>query len=492
MNLCRRKWLPADSKRQEMKTTSLLAAMLLCGTMAYAQGNDPTIMTINGQKVSRSEFEYSYNKNNAEGVIDKKSVDDYVPLFINYKLKVEAAKAARLDTLSSFKNEFLTYRDQQVRPTFINDADIEAEAYKIYKETQTRVDSTGGMIKPSHILFMARQKDPQDKWDKAQQRADSVYQVLMAGGDFAALARKYSQDPGSARNGGQLPWLTKGQLIKEFEDVAFNMKKGEISKPVKTAFGYHIIRLDDKGSFFPYDSVKADIKRFIDQRGLREQLINQKLDSLAKADGPSTKPEDIVDRRLAEMEKTDPSLKYLVQEYHDGLLLYEISNRTVWDKAAKDEQGLQAFFKKHKKDYKWEQPRFKGIAYHTREQADIKAVRDAVKDLPFSQWADKLRKTFNNDSVLRIRVEKGIFKKGDNALVDKEVFGKDTTVKAMKTYPYDAVYGQKLKAPKEMDDVRGQVVADYQEYLEKQWVDQLRKQYSVEVDESVLKTVNHH
>lgn len=466
--------------------------MLLSGTMAYAQSDDPTVMTINGKNVSRSEFEYSYNKNNAEGVIDKKSVDDYVPLFINYKLKVEAAKAARLDTLTSFKNEFLTYRDQQVRPSFINDADVDAEAYKIYKETQTRVDSMGGMIKPSHILFMARQKDPQSKWDEAEQRADSVYKVLQNGGDFAELARNHSQDPSTARNGGQLPWLTKGQLVKEFEDVAFAMKKGEISKPVKTAFGYHIIRLDDKGSFFPFDSVKADIKRFIDQRGIREQIINQKLDSLAKADGPQTKPEDIVDRRLAVMEQKDPNLKYLVQEYHDGLLLYEISNRTVWDKAAKDEQGLQQYFKKHKKDYKWEQPRFKGIAYHVKDAADIKAVKDAVKNLPFSQWADKLRKTFNNDSVLRIRVEKGIFKQGDNALVDKEIFGKDTTVTPMKTYPYDAVYGKKLKAPAEMDDVRGQVVADYQEYLEKQWVDQLRKQYPVVVDESVLKTVNLH
>ncbi len=466
--------------------------MLLSGTMAYAQSDDPTVMTINGKNVSRSEFEYSYNKNNAEGVIDKKSVDDYVPLFINYKLKVEAAKAARLDTLTSFKNEFLTYRDQQVRPSFINDADVDAEAYKIYKETQTRVDSMGGMIKPSHILFMARQKDPQSKWDEAEQRADSVYKVLQNGGDFAELARNHSQDPGTARNGGQLPWLTKGQLVKEFEDVAFAMKKGEISKPVKTAFGYHIIRLDDKGSFFPFDSVKADIKRFIDQRGIREQIINQKLDSLAKADGPQTKPEDIVDRRLAVMEQKDPNLKYLVQEYHDGLLLYEISNRTVWDKAAKDEQGLQQYFKKHKKDYKWEQPRFKGIAYHVKDAADIKAVKDAVKNLPFSQWADKLRKTFNNDSVLRIRVEKGIFKQGDNALVDKEIFGKDTTVTPMKTYPYDAVYGKKLKAPAEMDDVRRQVVADYQEYLEKQWVDQLRKQYPVVVDESVLKTVNQH
>ena len=119
-------------------------------------------------------------------------------------------------------------------------------------------------------------------------------------------------------------------------------------------------------------------------------------------------------------------------------------------------------------------------------------MKDAVKNLPFDEWADKLRKTFNNDSILRIRVEKGLFKKGDNALVDREVFGVDTIVKPLKEYPIDAVYGKKLKAPKEMSDVKAQVLADYQDMLEKEWVANLRKKYTVWVDENVLKTVNKH
>ena len=110
-------------------------------------------MTINGQPVSRSEFEYSYNKNNADGVIDKKSVDEYVDLFINYKLKVQAALDAHLDTLSSFKKEFLSYRNQQVRPTFITDADVEAEGHKLYREAQQQVEANGGMWNCAHILI---------------------------------------------------------------------------------------------------------------------------------------------------------------------------------------------------------------------------------------------------------------------------------------------------------------------------------------------------
>ena len=135
-----------------MRTKVLLSALLLCGTMACAQ-NDPTIMTINGQPVSRSEFEYSYNKNNTDGVIDRKSIDEYVDLFINYKLKVQAALDARLDTLQSFKSEFMSYRDQQIRPSFITNEDVENEARKIYRETQERIDGSGGMIKCAHILL---------------------------------------------------------------------------------------------------------------------------------------------------------------------------------------------------------------------------------------------------------------------------------------------------------------------------------------------------
>ena len=94
----------------------LFAALLFVASVANAQTkDDPVIMTVNGQPVLRSEFEYSFNKNNSDGVIDKKNVAEYVDLFINYKLKVEAAKEARMDTMTSFREEFVSYRDQQIR-----------------------------------------------------------------------------------------------------------------------------------------------------------------------------------------------------------------------------------------------------------------------------------------------------------------------------------------------------------------------------------------
>ena len=473
-----------------MKSKLLIGAMLLCGNIVFAQVDDPVVMKINGQPVSRSEFEYSFNKNNSEGVIDKKSVDEYVDLFVNYKLKVEAAKEARLDTLKSFLNEFAGYRDQQIRPAMITDADIEAEARRIYEETRSRIDGNGGMTKPAHILVMVKQKADEAQQKAAKERIDSIYNALQNGADFAELAKKCSDDKGTAANGGELQWIAKGMTLKEFEDAAWALEKGQMSKPVLSPAGWHIILLKDKGNFFDYDSQRADIVRYIEQRGLREKIIDNKLDSIGKAQ--NTTAEKVLEAKRLELEANDSDLRNLIKEYYDGLLLYEISKRTVWEKAAADEAGLVAYFKKNKKNYKWDAPRFKGIAYHVKDQTDVKAVKDAVKGLPFDQWADKLRKTFNNDSILRIRVEKGIFKQGDNALVDREVFGVDTIAKGLKDYPIDAVYGQKLKAPKEMTDVKAQVLADYQDALEKEWVEGLRRKYAVEIDEEVLKTVNKH
>ena len=477
-----------------MKKYALLWAMLLTGSMAFGQSaDDPTIMTIAHRPVSRSEFEYSYNKNNTDGVIDRKSVQEYVDLFINYKLKVQAALDARLDTMTSFRQEYETYRDQQVVPTLVTDADVEAKARAIYEEARQRVDAEGGLVRPAHILFAIGQRAPKSAQDSALALANRVEKQLRQGADFAQMAQRYSADKATAAEGGLLPWVSKGQLVPEFEQAVFAMKPGELSKPVLSPYGYHLILLKGKQNFFPYDSVRASIVQFIEARNLRQSIAEANIDTLvSRAEGKQTR-EDILDAKAAEMAAKDSNMKYLFQEYHDGLLLYEISNRTVWEKASKDEAALAAYFRKNKKKYAWQEPHFKGIAYHVKNKADLAAVRSSVKGKPFGEWAEVLRSTFNNDSVLRIRVEKGIFKRGDNALVDREVFGRDTVVTPMQGYPYEAVYGKILKkGPETYEDVRALVVADRQEELEKQWVARLRKQYEVTVNKQVLATVNQH
>lgn len=472
-----------------MTKFAMSVAGLLCSLAVSAQVNDPVIMTVGGKPVLRSEFEYSYNKNNTDGVIDRKTVEEYVELFVNYKLKVAAALEEHFDTLTSFNKEYLEYRDQQIRPTLIDDADIEAEARKIYQSTKDRI-GPDGLVEPAHILLrLAQQADAQTQ-SKVKQRADSIYNALLAGADFAEMARKYSEDPGSAQRGGSIGQISRGQTLKEFEDATFALKDGEMSKPVLSSVGYHIIKMIKHADFPPFDSLREDIRNFIEARGLREAVINEKIEALAKQG--NTTPANLMNQRADSLAAIDQDTKYLFQEYHDGLLLYEISNREVWDKASKDEEGLKAFFKKNKKKYKWDSPRFKGIAYYAKDNKDIAAVKKSLKGVSFDKWAEELRSTFNSDSVLKIRVEKGLFKKGDNVLVDKYEFDVDTIPAEKKDYPYCATYGKMLKAPKEMSDVRSQVTSDYQDAMEKKWLQGLRKKFPVVVNKDVVATVNKH
>lgn len=469
----------------------LTLTMLLLGSIAASAQDDPVIMTINGEDIYRSEFEYSYNKNNTEGVIDKKSIEEYVDLFINYKLKVVAAVDAHLDTLPSFRKEFAMYRNQQIIPSFVTDEGMEAEARKIYQTTKEGIGPEG-LIMPSHILLTLSPSASQREQDVARQRIDSIYNALLGGADFVEMVEKYSDDTATKSKGGKLPWVSKGQTLKEFEDAAMALQVGEMSAPVLSPAGWHIIYMNARKQLEPYDSLRSNIYRFMEARNVSDHVANATIDTIvARSNGRLTR-EELLSQRAAELQEEDMDLKYLIREYYDGLLLYEISNQEVWDKAAKDKAALQAYFKKNKKKYAWDEPRYKGMAYHVKDPADIEAVKQCVEDLPFTQWSDKLRRTFNSDSIIRIRVEKGIFKQGDNTFIDSLVFGKSISPKPIKNYPYDAVYGKMLKAPEEYEDVRGLVTADYQEVLEKKWVAELRKRYVVTVNKDIVATVNKH
>ncbi|MBQ0074418.1 MAG: peptidylprolyl isomerase [Prevotella sp.] len=463
---------------------AILSGIASC---AMAQESDPVIMTINGKPVPRSEFVYSYKKNNGEDVIDHKTVKEYVELFVNYKRKVEAALDAHLDTMVSYQKEFRQYRDQQIQPTLINDADVEQEAQNIYNNTKQRI-GPDGLVNPHHILIRVMQDADEADKNAAEQLADSIYQALTKGADFAELAKAKSQDPGSAQRGGDIGWISRGQTLKNFEDATFQLKDNEISKPVLSEVGYHIIKMGGHKEMEPYDSLRNEIYQFIEKRNIREAIAKNRLKDIAKTKGISE--QQVMDERADSISAIDENMKYLIKEYHDGLLLYEVCNREVWEKASKDTEGQEKFFKANKKKYAWDEPRFKGIAYHTRDIKDIDAVIKSVKGKKFSEWVKILRTTFNNDSVLRIRVEKGVFKKGDNGLVDKNEFKiADAKVKEIKDFPNTATFGKIIKAPEEMTDVKAMVVADYQDVLEKEWLKKLAERYPVKINEEVLATV---
>ena len=373
--------------------TSLISILCAFAATVGAQTSDPVVMTVNGQNVTRSEFEYSYNKNNGDDVIEKTTVEQYVPLFVNYKLKVAAALDARLDTLASFKVEFAKYRDQQVRPTIVTSEDVENEARRIYADRLNMIGDKG-LIRPAHILMRLAQKASRAAQDSAKMRIDSIYACLQRGEDFADLATRFSQDPGSAKRGGQLPWICTGQTLKEFEDVAFSLNKGETSKPFLSPVGYHIVKMTDRKQLEPYDSLRANIINFIEKRNLRDAIAQRKVSEMVKSSDGRLTVAEVMQQKADSLAKADEAMKYLIQEYHDGLLLFEVSNREVWEKAAADSVGQMKWYKKYRKK-----------RYGKKKFEEVKAAVAADwQDELEKRWVAALRKRYDvviYDEVLK-------------------------------------------------------------------------------------------
>lgn len=643
-----------------MKTNFVALSFLLLSGVILAKGKDPVLMTINGEPVLKSEFEYIYNKNNSNNSLDKKSLEEYVDLFVNFKLKVEEAKSQGIDTTKSFINELKGYRDQLTKPYLTDSKAEEAvlmEAYNrlkedievshilvrvqpnaspedtlkawnkiqsiakrlekedfktVAKETSEdqSVSDNGGYIgwitgfrtvypfetmafntpvgvvskpvrtnfgyhilkvhdrrkSPGEILVAHIMKFTQQGNDSlnaiAKEQIDSLYQLVKNGSDFGKVAAENSEDRGTATKNGELPWFGTGRMVPEFEKAAFALKNaGDVSEPVQSAYGWHIIKLLDTKPLASFESKKADIERQVkrDDRANKGQksfvenlkkeyklksvkgtqtedfvklLENKSLtDSSFVADAAKlNKPmfkfakqtvtqsdfykyliknsstdkasaSDIINEKLADfteeqllayensqLENKHEDFRLLMNEYHDGILLFEVSNNEVWEKASKDTAGLAAFFKKNKEKYNWDKPHFKGRIIQCKNEKTFNAAKNIVN----TQAKDSVDKYLRhlNDSVVNIKIDKGLFVQGDNKFVDQYIF--KTSVEAEKdaAFPYVFVPGVLLKeTPEDYTDVRGLVTADYQEYLEKVWIDSLRAKYPVKINEKVLKTV---
>jgi peptidyl-prolyl cis-trans isomerase SurA len=644
-----------------------LLTLFVLSVGSFAQTSDPVLMTINGKPVLKSEFEYIYNKNNTNNSLDKKTLDEYVDLFINFKLKVEEAKAQGIDTTKSFINELSGYRSQLTKP-YLTDSKVDEavllEAYnrlkedvdvshiliripqnatpadtlkawnsiqsimkrlqkgedftKVAKEVSedpSATDNAGqpgngghlgfisafrtvypfetmayntpvgslskvvrsafgyhiikvygrrnslGEILVSHIMkFTSKDDEAVNKAAKAS--IDSIYQRVLAGDDFGELAAKYSQDKGSSVKNGELPWFGTGRMVPEFEAAAFALKNvGDVSAPVKSAYGWHIIKLKEKKGVDSFENIKADLERKVkrDERAnLGQQSFLQRLradynfqltkssvqdfykiatnrtlnDSVFKAEAAKlNKPlfsfagknysqanfadylkkysnsdksiaSEMIDEKLkaftdaellayedTQLEKKYDDFRFLMNEYHDGILLFEVSNNEVWEKASKDTEGLAKYFNNHKADYTWKEPHYKGRVISCKDKETFKAARSIVSKSNIDSIDKYLRKRLN-DSIQYVKIEKGIFVKGENKVIDSKIFKTKDEFVPTKEYPFVFVVGKMLKnTPEDYTDVRGLVTADYQEYLEKEWINTLRAKYPVTVDQNVLKTV---
>lgn len=474
----------------------ILTSCALCLSIAgaYAQQNvDPVVMTVGGEPVTRSEFEYNFNKNNTDAVVDKKTVHEYADLFAVYKMKVRAALDAKMDTITSFQKEFRHYRDLQIRPLLVPEVVMEKQCQDYY---DGMLQALGGkdLIRPAHILVLVPQNADAKVQEEKRLLADSIYNALLQGTAFEELAHTLSDDVQTGKNGGALPWIGPGNTLKEFEDVAYGLQPGEMSKPFLSPVGYHIVRMLERKQLEPFDTLHPQIHSFMERRGVHERLATDALDSIVKKYEGKYTTDQILDKETERLCAINRELKYLVKEYHDGLLLYELCSTQIWEPAKADTVGLERYFKANKKNYAWDTPHFSGMVYYCKNEADVKLVGKMLKkQKDDSRWIGMVREQFNKDSVM-VRMDKRLFVKGDNANVDALAFKvKGKEVRPLDGFPYVGHVGKVLKTgPAKWTDVSVKVVQDYQKAQEDKYVENLRKKYPVVIFEDKLSTVNNH
>ena len=437
--------------------------------------------------------------------------------------------------------------------------------YGIHIVRVNDVKPDDGQVEVAHILRLFPRGEVTDSAKQAVKVSiDSIYNCLLHGQDFEALAKKFSQDPGSARNGGKLPLFGRGRMVKEFENAAFDLADGEISAPIETRYGYHIIKKYSHKSVGDLEEMRPTIENMIknDERSrmpidsrtnqVMKQLNykkNDKLNSylmteLKKHGGyDSTFVTDVVAKSKIPMftygknlsEPLSSMVKYLntkskyandeiaaaeiegnvdriarstimkhyadnlidlnddyrnlLNEYRDGTLLFEAMNQEVWNKAKKDDAGLEACFNANRDKYKWDQPHFKGIMVCAKNDSILKAALAAA-----SQWknepVDSITSKLNIKFGRNIKMLRVVSKQGDDAMVDHIAFGGPETESTYNGYPvYSKLVGRIIAQPEDLSDVRGMVSSDYQDILEQQWLDGLHKKYKVNIDKKVLDQV---
>ena len=633
------------------------------------------LIEIGDDKITTEDFNLVYNKNNSSAqAIDPKTKEEYLEMYINFKLKVKEARDAGMDTMPSFIQELSGYRGQLAEPyltdqnvteelikeafnrmqfdvnahhilinvgpdaspkdtfdAFIkcqkiklgltnpetqfaematkhsndpsaakNGGDLgyfnvfqmvypfESAAYttevgKISEPVRTRFGyhllwikdkrPARGEIQVAHIMVKTEDGENEESLSKKKQKVDEIYKKLLIGADFDELAKQYSDDKGSSANGGELPMFGTGRMVKSFEDGAFSLKKdGDISEPIQTKYGWHILKRLKKKPIPSYEETKADLKVKVtrDGRGVKSKDAfyarvkldyNYKpnwknIDQVAsfideeyaahnwraedKLKGKSKsiftlmdkkyvnekasfnqmelairiendkrfqrKPivdsivivhtiyEEMVKEKLLVFENTRleakfPKFKALTQEYHDGILLFDLMDKKVWSKAVQDSSGLLAFYENTKQNYTWEERADAHVFSCANEMGakEAKAMLESQMDTSLNLVA--ISNKINEKSQLEISISSGPYKKGDNDFVDQYGWKSGITDIIEKDGRWIFTYTVTLlkPAPKELEEARGLVISAYQDKLEIDWIKELRNKYPIAVNKEFLK-----
>lgn len=347
-----------------------------------------------------------------------------------------------------------------------------------------------GEVLAQHILKLTQGKSEAEQ-AKAKEQIDSIYTLLKNGADFSELATKESEDPGTAKSGGMLPWFGTGRMVPEFETAAFALADSTFSEPFATSYGYHIVKTLGHRGVPTLDEARKQITANMQRDGRDKIPYNKKMEELRakfqKSDSDSLSEQQLIELEIADLNANDRDFANLMREYHDGMLLFEISNRKIWDGAAKDTEGIQKYFEAHRSDYTLSEPKYKAYIIYTPSDSMMTVVSDYMKanTIEDDSLGVVLKREFKKD----VRVERVLAAKGENKVVDALAFGGEKPTLPGKWKAWMPWKAHIIEAPEEALDVRGAVTTDYQSELERQWVAELKASHNVKVNKKVLKSV---
>lgn len=428
-----------------------------------------------------------------------------------------------------------------------------------------------GEVQVAHILIATPKSKGEEGIAAARRRADSLETLLRKGVPFDTLVTHFSEDKLSVADKGVLQPFGAGRMVPAFENAAFALKKpGDISAPVQTEYGFHILRFIGKTPLKPFDSLKDNISRRIENDGraqvARDQFMAKikqqhgfkenpaafralmdrvaalpdtgaRANSFSAADfrrmdaplfelggnkytqsdfmsfaeslthgrlnGPkSGVMTDIyklyVERTVNDYEEhhlaeTNTDFRNLMEEYRNGIMLFDLMDRNVWGKAGRDTIGLRSFYARNPNKWQWE-PGFTGAVYHFKDEAALKKGM-AILQKNNTAKDEEMYKVVNAEGTVdALNIQHGHFEfsrfkdvpqsgivKGKLSTPVKATDGSYTVVRA------ENIYTQ--PTPKTLDEARGYAVAEYQDTLEKTWNAELRAKYPVKVDEQVFRSM---
>lgn len=432
--------------------------------------------------------------------------------------------------------------------------------YHLIKVNAVR-DNRGEVV-VSHIMLM--KTDDKELNKKNEARIQELYQKLQQGEAFEELAKQFSEDKSTAPSGGRMNAFSAGQLSsEEFETVAFGLtKEAPLSKPVETNFGWHIIKLNEKRPVQSFEEIKTDLQNKV-SRDERSRLIeisltdklrkkytiakdNKVYTAVVKAitndfyagtwtsesvktpfnqsiltinnskfsarnflefmqknqkSGAEIKPlsnmvsvlfEKFTDEQLnnyynENLETEFPEFASVMTEYRDGLLLFDLMEKEIWEKSKTDTIGLHTFYDKNKQKYQWNK-RY-DVLVVSSTKADY--IKKAHKLLKKGKSAVEIKEALNSGKDLEVIEKEGIFEEG-STILPKNIGDKKGLTDVEKEGDYYFVSRIKNIIPagqKTFEECEGKVINDYQQYLEENWVSDLKKEFTIKVDQDVFNEV---